>query len=304
MKHSDDIIGTFLSSMAAERGAAVNTLDAYRRDLVGYETFLKMHFLTPCNSARENIETYIAGLAAQNLAPATRARKLSVIKQLHAFMYAEEWRGDNPAAPVRAPSIPRKLPKTLTTDDVSRLINAAHEGDDAASLRRACLIEVLYATGLRVSELVSLTAAQMRRQPQMIRVKGKGDKERLAPLSDRARLAIEKYLIARDASKHKDSRFMFPSRGKSGHLTRERFYQMIRDLAVKAGLDPAGISPHTLRHAFATHMLANGADLRVIQTLLGHADISTTEIYTHVLDENLRELVLNKHPLAVAAQRR
>lgn len=171
------------------------------------------------------------------------------------------------------------------------------------SARRACLVEVLYATGLRVTELVSLPVAQMRRNPQMIRVKGKGDKERLAPLSDRAREAVSAYLPLRDATKDKDSLYLFPSRGKLGHLTRERFYQIIRELAVLAGLDPSGVSPHTMRHAFATHMLANGADLRVIQTLLGHADITTTEIYTHVMDDQLRELVLENHPLAIAAKR-
>ena len=167
------------------------------------------------------------------------------------------------------------------------------------ALRRACLVETLYATGLRVSELVSLPVTPLRRNPQMIRVKGKGGKERLAPLSDRARAAIAAYLPLRDANaKWKDSPFLFPSRGKRGHLTRERFYQMIRDLAVEAGIDPTGVSPHAMRHAFATHMLQNGADLRVIQTLLGHADIATTEIYTHVMDRGLRELVLEKHPLA------
>ncbi len=304
MRDGDDAIAAFLSSMAAERGAAQNTLDAYRRDLSDYESSLKAYSLTPTSAARNDIEGYMAGLAAQGLAATTRARRLSAIKQLHAFLYAEGWRDTDPAAPVRGPSRPRRLPKTLSTEDVSRLIEIAHEGEGLAVSRRACLLEVLYATGLRVTELVSLPVAQMRRNPQMIRVKGKGEKERLAPLSDRARDAINAYLPLRDASKDKASTFMFPSRGKLGHLTRERFYQMIRELALKAGLDPSGISPHAMRHAFATHMLANGADLRVIQTLLGHADISTTEIYTHVMDDSLRELVLENHPLAVAAKRK
>ena len=302
-KHADDAIAAFLSSLAAERGAAKNTLDAYRRDLADYELTLRGYELSTANAQRNDVESYMAGLSAQGLAATTRARRLSAIKQLHAFMYAEGWRDGDPAAPVRGPARPRRLPKTLSTDDVSRLIEVAHQGEGLASARRACLIEVLYATGLRVTELVSLPVAQMRRNPQMIRVKGKGDKERLAPLSDRAREATSAYLPLRDATKDKDSLYLFPSRGKLGHLTRERFYQIIREVAVHAGLDPSGISPHTMRHAFATHMLANGADLRVIQTLLGHADITTTEIYTHVMDDQLRDLVLENHPLAVAAKR-
>ncbi len=300
---SDDAVGAFLASMAAERGAAKNTLDAYRRDLSDYEASLGAGGLTPATVQRQDVEGYLAGLATQGLATSTCARRLSAVKQLHAFLYAEGIRDDDPAAPVRGPKKPRRLPKTLSTDDVSRLIAAAHDGESLAALRQACLVEVLYATGLRVSELVSLPVAQVRRNPQMIRIKGKGGKERLAPLSDRARAAIAAYLPLRDGGKDKDSPFLFPSRGKLGHLTRERFYQMIRELALKAGLDPAGISPHTMRHAFATHMLANGADLRVIQTLLGHADIATTEIYTHVMEDELRDLVLDKHPLAVKAKR-
>ena len=302
-KHADDAVAAFLSSLAAERGAAKNTLDAYRRDLADYELTLRGYELSPANAQRNDVESYMAGLSADGLAATTRARRLSAVKQLHAFMYAEGWRDGDPAAPVRGPARPRRLPKTLSTDDVSRLIEAARKGEGLAGVRRACLIEVLYATGLRVTELVSLPVAQMRRNPQMIRVKGKGDKERLAPLSDRAREAIGTFLPLRDASKDKNSPYLFPSRGKLGHLTRERFYQIIRELAVQAGLDPSGISPHTMRHAFATHMLANGADLRVIQTLLGHADITTTEIYTHVMDDQLRELVLENHPLAVATKR-
>lgn len=299
MKDADDAVAAFLSSMAAERGAAKNTLDAYRRDLADYEASLRKYSLAPVSAQRNDVEGYMAGLTAQGFAATTRARRLSAIKQLHAFLYAEGWRDSDPAAPVRGPSRPRRLPRTLSVEDVSRLIESAGAGDSHADKRRACLIELLYATGLRVSELVSLPVAQVRRNPQMIRVKGKGDKERLAPLSDRARAALAAYLPLRDETKDKDSPFLFPSRGKLGHLTRERFYQMIRELALKAGLDPTGISPHAMRHAFATHMLANGADLRVIQTLLGHADIATTEIYTHVVEDNLRDLVMKKHPLAI-----
>jgi len=223
-KHADDAVAAFLSSLAAERGAAKNTLDAYRRDLADYEMTLRGYELSPASAQRNDVESYMAGLAAQGLAATTRARRLSAVKQLHAFMYAEGWRDGDPAAPVRGPARPRRLPKTLSTEDVSRLIEAAHKGDGLSSARRACLIEVLYATGLRVTELVSLPVAQMRRNPQMIRVKGKGGKERLAPLSDRARETIEKYLPLRDAAKDKDSLFLFPSRGKLGHLTERLFY--------------------------------------------------------------------------------
>lgn len=301
---SDDAVGAFLSSLAAERGAARNTIDAYRRDLADYEAALRRFRRRPVDAARNDVESYMAGMAADGFAATTRARRLSAIKQFHAFLYAEGWRDSDPAAPVRGPGKPQRLPRALSVDDVSRLIEAAHRGEGMAALRRACLVETLYATGLRVSELVSLPVTPLRRNPQMIRVKGKGNKERLAPLSDRARDSIAAYLPVRDANaKWKDSPFLFPSRGKLGHLTRERFYQMIRDLAAEAGIDPKTVSPHALRHAFATHMLQNGADLRVIQTLLGHADIATTEIYTHVMDQGLRELVLEKHPLAKRAAR-
>lgn len=300
-----DPVSEFLASLASERGAARNTLDAYRRDLADYEASLARAKRSPIEAARNDVESYMAAMAADGFAASTRARRLSAIKQLHAFLYAEGWRDSDPAAPVRGPAKPRRLPKTLGVADVTALLEAAHRGDSAKPARLACLIETLYATGLRVSELVSLPVAPMRRNPQTIRVKGKGRKERLAPLSDRARTSIAHWLVFRDADpKWKDSPFLFPSRGKLGHLTRERFYQMIRSLAVEARLDPSGISPHAIRHAFATHMLANGADLRVIQTLLGHADIATTEIYTHVMDEGLRDLVLEKHPLAKASKER
>ena len=301
----DDAVGAFLSSLAAERGAAQNTLDAYRRDLSDYERALRRYKRHPVDAQRNDVESYMAEMAADGFAASTRARRLSAIKQLHAFLYAEGWRTSDPAAPVRGPGKPKRLPKTLSVEDVSALISAAHQREGLKPARLACLIETLYATGLRVTELVSLPVVPLRRNPQMIRVKGKGGKERLAPLSDRARESIAAWLAFRDAEpKWKTSPYLFPSRGKSGHLTRERFFQMIRALAVEAGIDPSGVSPHAIRHAFATHMLANGADLRVIQTLLGHADIATTEIYTHVMDRGLRDLVLEKHPLAKAAARR
>jgi len=292
-----DPVGAFLNHLAAERGAALNTLDAYRRDLAEYEKSVP-DILT---AGRLDIENHIAALGDAGFAAATCARHLSAIRQFHAFLFAEGLRDDDPAAPVKGPKKARALPRTLTVDDVSALLAAARKGDDYKSLRTICLVEMLYASGLRTTELVSLPVAGLRRLPRMVPVRGKGGKERMVPLSDRAREAIAAWLPERDrveGTREKGSGFLFPSRGKSGHLTRARFFQILRALAAEAGLDATMVSPHTLRHAFATHLLANGADLRVIQTLLGHADIATTEIYTHVVQDDLADLVLTKHPLA------
>ncbi len=292
-----DPVGAFLNHLAAERGSALNTLDAYRRDLAEYEKSVP-NIIT---ASRTDIEDHIAGLGEIGFAASTRARHLSAIRQFHAFLFAEGWREDDPAAPVKGPGKARALPRTLTVDDISALLKAVRKGNDYKSLRNICLVEMLYASGLRTSELVSLPVANVRRLPRMVPVRGKGGKERMVPLSDRAREALATWLPERDrveASREKGSAFLFPSRGKSGHLTRARFFQILRALATEAGLDATKVSPHTLRHAFATHLLANGADLRVIQTLLGHADITTTEIYTHVLPDDLADLVLVKHPLA------
>jgi len=291
-----DPVGAFLNHLAAERGSALNTLDAYRRDLAEYEkSFGEKDFTTV---DRAHIEAHIADLDAMGLAASTRARHLSAIRQMHAFLFAEGWRDDDPAAPIQGPRKTRTLPRTLTVDEVSSLLSTARKGDDLKSLRNTCLVEMLYASGLRTSELVSLPVAAIRRLPKMVPLRGKGGKDRLAPLSDRARGALAAYLPLRDAGPHAKSPFLFPSRGTSGHLTRARFFQILRALAAEAGLDATKVSPHTLRHAFATHLLANGADLRVIQTLLGHSDIATTEIYTHVVPDDLADLVFVKHPLA------
>ena len=243
------------------------------------------------------------------MAQATRARRLSAIRQLYRFAFLEGWREDDPAALIKGPKRQRSLPGSLSEAEVDRLLAAAETlgRTEAERLRDTCLMQLLYATGLRVSELVSLPVAAVRGDPRMILVRGKGGRERMVPLSPPARAALAAWLAHLDAQRRgadgparPRSPHLFPARGRRGHMTRERFFLLVKDLARLAGLDPARVSPHTLRHAFATHLLAHGADLRVIQTLLGHASIATTEIYTHVLEARLRELVLEKHPLAEA----
>jgi integrase/recombinase XerD len=302
-----DWIALYLEAAAAEQGAARNTLLAYGRDLSDARASLAGQGGF-ARADRAAIERYLSGLEAEGLAPATRARRLSALKQLYRFAHEENWRADNPTLRITGPARARKLPGTLSMAEVDALLEAAqtHGRSPSDRLRNTCLMQILYATGLRVSELVSLPAAALRGNPQMLMVRGKGGKERMVPLSPPARSAITAWLAHLDAAQDaarletgaKPSPFAFPSRGKSGHLTRVRFFTLIKELALTAGLDPAKVTPHTLRHAFATHLLHNGADLRAIQTLLGHADIATTEIYTHILDERLRQLVLEKHPLA------
>jgi integrase/recombinase XerD len=300
-------IAPFLEALGAERGAAVNTLAAYRRDLEAFAGWLRGQGADAETAGRSEIEAYIAALEANGLSPATRARRLSAIRQFYRFALSEGWRADDPAARIEGPRPARKLPGTLSVAEVDRLLEAArtHPGNEAKQAQRMCLVELLYATGLRVTELVSLPAASARGNPRMLLVTGKGGRERMVPLSEPAREALATWLVFRDAAEAgrrraggRPSPWLFPSRGKLGHLTRIGFYHALKTLAVAAGLDPVRISPHTLRHAFATHLLANGADLRAIQQLLGHADVSTTEIYTHVLDERLKALVLENHPLA------
>ncbi|MDX1780872.1 MAG: site-specific tyrosine recombinase XerD [Thalassovita sp.] len=300
-------ISAFLEAQAAELGAADNTRLAYARDLkdfAGWVANLPSDFAAV---SRDQIEAYLIDCEAQGLARSTRARRLSAVRQLFRFAFEEGLRNDNPAIQISGPGRDKKLPKTLSEKEVDLLLAAARTTGRSPSdrLRNSCLMELLYATGMRVSELVSLPVAATRGDPRVILVLGKGGKERMVPLSPPARAVLAEWLKTRDAAEEKArkkgqpaSRFLFPSRGKSGHLTRHRFFQIVKQLAVTAGISPDKVTPHTLRHAFATHLLANGADLRAIQTLLGHADVATTEIYTHVLEERLRELVLEHHPLA------
>jgi integrase/recombinase XerD len=298
-------IEIFLEALAAETGAAQNTLLAYARDL--------KHFLDWCAPQNlddiplDTIEAYLVELDSQGLSASTRARRLSALKQYYRFSLEEGWRDDNPTLQISGPKKAKTLPKTLSVEDVDALLDAArvfgkHAKDRA---RDTCLLEVLYATGMRVSELMSLPLAAAKGHPDVLLIKGKGNKERIVPLSPDAKETLSQWLEIRqeldeDARRkgHTPSLFLFPSRGQLGHLTRHWFYARIKSLASFAGVSPSSVTPHTIRHVFATHLLENGADLRVIQTLLGHADVATTEIYTHVLNENLSRLVLDHHPLS------
>ena len=301
-------VDRFLEAQAAERGAALNSLLAYRRDLDAYLAHLSHRGLAPETATRRDIEDYLVACEAEGLAASTRARRLSAIRGLYRFAHEEGLRDDDPAIRITGPQKPKSLPKTLSEADVDALLDAAEDYGTSPTeqLRDTCLMQLLYATGMRVTELVSLPVAAARGDPRMLLVRGKGSKERMVPLSPPARDALAAWLAHRDADEAAAKRdkgtapspFLFPSNGRAGHLTRIWFHTRIKALAAFAMLDPDRVSPHVLRHAFATHLLSGGADLRAIQAMLGHADISTTEIYTHVLETRLRDLVLTKHPLA------
>ena len=302
-------IPLFLEAQAAELGAATNTQLAYGRDLKDFDSYLAGTTRDLLTASRDDVERYLIHCDDRGLAKSTRARRLSAIKQLYRFAFEEGLRQDNPALQIAGPGQDKRLPKVLSEDEVDRLLAAAETTgrSKADQLRNACLMQLLYATGMRVTELVSLPISATRGDPRLLLISGKGGKERMVPLSPPARAVLADWLIMRDQMddtarllKKPTSRHLFPSRGKSGHLTRHRFYLLIKDFAVAGGVDPAKVTPHTLRHAFATHLLANGADLRAIQTMLGHADVATTEIYTHVLEARLTELVLEHHPLAAS----
>jgi integrase/recombinase XerD len=307
-KRDDGLLALFLDMIATERNASKNTLDAYRRDLDDYAAHLASAKASVAAAGTEAIRSYLANLGRRSLASASIARKLSAIRQLHRFLYVEGLRKDDPAAVLEGPQRSRPLPKVLSAADVDRLLDTAQQEasrEDAPpivrlrALRLLCLIEVLYATGLRISELVALPASAARAKGDAIIVRGKGNRERLVPIGDTAKRTMQAYLALRPASARKnDTRWLFPSFGESGHLSRQHAARELKDLAARAGLARAKISPHVLRHAFASHLLSNGADLRIVQALLGHADISTTQIYTHVLDERLKSMVRDLHPLA------
>lgn len=300
-------IDLFLDMMAAERGAARNTLDAYRRDLEDAAHRLGAQGVGLEGAQTPDVEQLLAGLASDGLSPATAARRLSALKRYYRFLLKEGLRADDPAKTLSGPKKPRPLPKVLSEAQVEALFETADRVEGAEGVRLRALLELLYAGGLRVSELVTLPLSAFARSERCLVVKGKGGKERLVPLTNSAIRAVDDYKAVRSehlpsraaASQAAASRYLFPSRtAKEGHLTRERFAQLLKGLSVEAGLDPQTVSPHVMRHAFATHLLANGADLRSVQSLLGHADVSTTEIYTHVLEARLKALVHDAHPLA------
>jgi integrase/recombinase XerD len=315
-----NLIELFLDMLAAERGAGTNTLAAYGRDLADFSAYLASRRRAVATAATDDVRGYLAALDKRAFAATSVARHLSAIRQLYRFLYAEGHRQDDPAAVLEGPKRGRTVPKVLSIAEVDRLLAAARRAGAAAGVtaperlraaRLTCLIEVLYATGLRVSELVTLPASAAERQARMLIVRGKGGKERLVPLNEAAKEAMRDYLALLAAaspqaagrpadSPQAKSKWLFPSFGESGHLTRQHFARDLKALAAAAGLRADQVSPHVLRHAFASHLLHNGADLRVVQTLLGHADISTTQIYTHVLEERLKSLVRDLHPLADA----
>lgn len=306
------LVEQFLEMLSAERGAAPNTLDAYERDLFHFAAFLRSASLTLREARAESITSYLEALTIEGLAVASRARRLSAIKQFYRFLAAEGLRRDDPAAAIDGPKRQAALPKTLSLEEVERLLNVAAQRADEASdaqrikaLRLYCLLEVLYATGMRVSELVALPRAALLGDERTLTIRGKGGRERMVPLTPRARQALRTYLAERENRRGSaggddalSSVWLFPSWGRQGHLTRQRLAQELKTLASEADVDHARVSPHVLRHAFASHMLERGADLRAVQKLLGHADISTTQIYTHVLEDRLRTIVRRHHPLS------
>jgi integrase/recombinase XerD len=297
----------FLDMLAAERGAGENTLAAYRNDLEDLSAHLRTQGVAVIDADTDDLRGFLKSLDERGFKASSLARRLSAVRQLYRFLYAEGKRGDDPAAVLEGPKRARTLPKVLSIQEVDGLLaqaraNAENTEQPAAQRLRAsrllCLLEVVYATGLRVSELVALPASAARRDQRMLVVRGKGEKERLVPLNQAAKRAMAEYLALRaEAKADAQSRWLFPSFGESGHLTRQHFARDLKALGAACGIDGARLSPHVLRHAFASHLLHNGADLRVVQTLLGHADISTTQIYTHVLEERLKSLVRDLHPL-------
>lgn len=303
-------ISAFLDAQAAESGAARNTLLAYGRDLLDFSDWLSGQGADLIGMSREQVEDYLTHCDDAGLSRATRARRLSSIRQFTRFALDEGWREDDPAGRISGPGRQQRLPKTLDRAEVQAMLDALPQlGRNAVErARNLVLVELIYATGMRVSELVELPVSACRGNPALLLIRGKGGKERMVPLSAPARQALAGWLKLRDHApadsalgrlvNGRGGRWLFPATSKEGHMTRQAMNALLDQLAVAAGIDPARVSPHVIRHAFATHLLEGGADLRAIQTLLGHADLGTTEIYTHVMDARMRDLVLNHHPLA------
>ena len=306
-KELTHLIEQFLNAQVAEFDAAKNTILAYKHDIEHYTNWLAKKNYNFLKVDQNQIKEYIIYCSDVGLANSTRARRLSALKKIYSFCYDEGWSELNPSIKISGPRKGKSLPKTLTTAEVSKLLEvSANVGRTSNDRKRNhCMMHLLYATGMRVTELVSLPASAVRGDPNMILIKGKGNKERMVPLTPISRTLMAEWLVIRDTmdalirkQKGSTSKFLFFSNSINGHLTRHRFYKLVKEIALSSNIDPKKVSPHTLRHAFATHLLGNGADLRTIQTLLGHTDISTTEIYTHVLDERLKSLVFDHHPLS------
>ena len=297
---TDRHIEAFLEMLSAERGAATNTLESYRHDLEDCRRFVERRNRTLAEADSDLIRLYLKGLAGRSVTRATSARRLSALRQFYRFLHAEGLREDDPTAVIDSPRRERPLPKILSEDEVRRLLDEARKNTTPEGVRAYALLEILYATGLRVSELVGIPLSAGQADERFLVVRGKGGKERMVPLNEAARNALKDYAGVRPhfLGRDRHSEWLFPSRGKSGHLTRQRFGQYLKKLADDVGIPPSKVSPHVLRHAFASHLLAHDADLRAVQQMLGHADIATTEIYTHVLEQRLKDLVTRHHPLA------
>ncbi|NQU62387.1 MAG: site-specific tyrosine recombinase XerD [Rhodospirillales bacterium] len=314
-------VESYLEKLAAE-GAAANTIDSYRRDLFKFSAFVRARRRAPEDASQTMVRQYLKSLSEAGMAPGTSARHLSTLRQFFRFLYAERVRADDPTAALDSPRQGKRIPKYLSEAEVEDLLTAARAWTGPEGLRLVALLETLYATGMRVSELVGLPVSALSRDRQFLVVLGKGAKERMVPLSEPARDALEEYLAVRDkfipqkgggrtprgsgrgSGGGSGGKWLFPSRGSGGHLTRARLAQLLKQVAVEAAIQPSRVSPHVLRHSFASHLLANGADLRSLQQMLGHADIATTQIYTHVLDDRLKALVQDAHPLADAPLKR
>ncbi len=307
LQHSS-LISAWINMLRAEKGSSHNTVEAYKRDLSDFAIYLhKKKYIQIDQAQADDLRQYLKMLDEQAMTASTRARKLSAFRGFYQFLTHENIREDNPAQGLASPKLGQSLPKFLTYDEVDRLFDAAAKHQSLTGLRLRCMLEIIYGTGLRVSELVSLPLSAISRDFMYLIIRGKGDSERIVPLTEPAAELIKEWMLMRDQSAPQhtiskngrtNSPFLFPSRGKEGHISRIRFFQLIKELAIEAHIEPKRISPHILRHSFATHLLAGGANLRQVQTALGHADISTTQIYTHILDERLKNMVQDLHPLA------
>lgn len=296
----NNLITAFTEMMTAERGAAVNTIAAYTRDLEDCREFLDTRRRTFINAETADLRAYLADISSRGLAPKTQARRLSALREFYKYLYTEKIRKDNPSDALDSPRTGRALPKYLSEAEVAALLNAVSELEPEASARMKALLEVLYASGLRVSELVSLPFTVTNVRENYLIVRGKGAKDRMVPLTDIAKKAVSDWIPVRERTlpKGRSSRWLFPSSGKEGHLTREGFFMELKKLAVLADISPERVSPHVIRHSFASHLVAHEADLRTVQQMLGHTDISTTQIYTHILDDRLKKTVEKSHPLS------